>query len=75
MCELLVGLLEPLPIASRLWENVTMDFILALLKFEGCGIIMVVVDNYSKYTTFIITLADCKADEATRLFIKHVAKL
>lgn len=52
-----------------------MDFILALPKFEGCGIIIVVVDHYSRYMTFIITLADCKTDEAARLFIKHVTKL
>ncbi|KAK9181022.1 hypothetical protein WN944_024159 [Citrus x changshan-huyou] len=73
--QLLVGLLEPLPIASRPWESVTMDFISALPKSEGCGSIMVVVDRYSKYTTFIVAPTDCKADEAARLFVKHIVKL
>ena len=73
--QLLVGLLEPLPIASRPWESVTMDFISALPKFEGCGSIMVVVDRYSKYTTFIVAPTDYKADEAARLFHKHIVKL
>ncbi|KAH9657888.1 Endonuclease [Citrus sinensis] len=52
-----------------------MDFISALPKSEGCGSIMVVVDRYSKYATFIAAPTDCKADEAARLFVKHIIKL
>ena len=52
-----------------------MDFISALPKSEGCRSIMVVVDCYSKYVTFIAVLTDCKADEPTCLFIKHIVKL
>ena len=73
--QLPVELLEPLPIASRIWESVTMDFISALPRSEGGGSIMVVVDCYSKYATFIAVPTDCKADKATRLFIKHIVKL
>ncbi|TXG71332.1 hypothetical protein EZV62_006267 [Acer yangbiense] len=69
------GLLEPLPIAGRPWESVSMDFISALLKFEGCGSIMVVIDRFSKYATFILAPKDCTAEEAARLFLKHVVKL
>lgn len=67
--------MEPLPLASRPWESVSMDFITALPKFEGCGSIMVIVDRYNKYATFIAAPPDCKADEAACLFIKHVVKL
>lgn len=73
--QLPAELLEPLPIASRIWESVTMDFISALPRSEGCGSIMVVVDYYSKYVTFIAAPTDCKADKAARLFIKHIIKL
>ena len=73
--QLPAGLLEPLPTASRPWESVTMDFISALPKSEGCGSIMVVVDRYSKYATFIAAPTDCKADEAAHLFVKHIIKL
>ena len=73
--QLPAGLLEPLPLATRPWENVFMDFITSLPKSEGCGSIMVVVECYSKYTTFIAALVDCKADEAARLFVKHIVKL
>nr|XP_009803828.1 PREDICTED: uncharacterized protein LOC104249149 [Nicotiana sylvestris] len=31
------GLLEPLPVAERPWESVTMDFITCLPKFDGYG--------------------------------------
>ena len=53
------GLLEPLPIAERLWDSVTMDFIIGLPKSEDNDSIIVVVDRFSKYTTFITTPIDC----------------
>lgn len=51
-----------------------MDFISALPKSEGCGSIIVIVDKLSKYGTFIPVPRDCTADEAARLFFKHVVK-
>ncbi|KAH9688170.1 Endonuclease [Citrus sinensis] len=73
--QLPAGLLEPLPLATRPWESVSMDFITSMPKSEGCESIMVVVDRYSKYATFIAAPVDCKADEAARLFVKHIVKL
>ncbi|TXG69042.1 hypothetical protein EZV62_003977 [Acer yangbiense] len=71
----LADLLEPLPIAGRPWESVLMDFISALSKSKGCGSIMMVVDRFSKYGTFIPATKNCTAEEAARLFLKHVVKL
>ncbi|PKI77579.1 hypothetical protein CRG98_002033 [Punica granatum] len=68
------GLLEPLPIPERPWENVSMDFIVNLPKSEGCQTLIVMVDRFSKYATFIPTKKDCPAEEAARLFMKHVIK-
>ena len=68
------GLLEPLPIAERPWESVTMDFIIGLPKSEGHGSIIVVVDRFSKYATFIAAPKDCTAEETARLFLKNVVK-
>ncbi|GKV49230.1 hypothetical protein SLEP1_g55993 [Rubroshorea leprosula] len=68
------GLLEPLPAPERPWECVTMDFISALPQSEGCESILVVVDRFSKYGTFIPAPRDCKAEEAARLSFKHVVK-
>ncbi|RVW96014.1 RNA-directed DNA polymerase-like [Vitis vinifera] len=68
------GLLEPLPIAERPWDSVTMDFIIGLPKSEDNGSIIVVVDRFSKYATFIAASTDCTAEETSRLFLKHVVK-
>ncbi|KAH9648298.1 Endonuclease [Citrus sinensis] len=73
--QLPAGLLEPLPLATRPWESVSMDFITSLPKSEGCGSIVVVVDRYSKYATFIAAPTNYKVVEAARLFIKHIVKL
>lgn len=55
------GLLEPLPIPERPLESVSMDFIVALPKSEGCESIMLVVDRFSKYGTFIMVPTNCMA--------------
>ncbi|KAE8699155.1 hypothetical protein F3Y22_tig00110584pilonHSYRG00049 [Hibiscus syriacus] len=68
------GLLEPLPIPQRPWDSITLDFISALPKSEGYGLIMVVVDRFSKYGTFIPCLKDCTAKETARAFFKNVVK-
>ncbi|RVW23315.1 Transposon Tf2-2 polyprotein [Vitis vinifera] len=51
-----------------------MDFIIGLPKSEDSGSIIVGVDRFSKYATFIATPTDCTAEETTRLFLKHVVK-
>ncbi|KAE8729570.1 hypothetical protein F3Y22_tig00003507pilonHSYRG00041 [Hibiscus syriacus] len=68
------GLLEPLPVPQRPWNSITLDFISALPKSEGYGLIMVVVNRFSKYGTFIICPKDCTTEEATRLFFKNIVK-
>ena len=59
---------------ERPWDNVTMDFIIGLPKLEDIGSIIVVVDRFSKYSTFIAAPTDCTAEETARLFLKHVVK-
>ncbi|RVW59550.1 Transposon Tf2-12 polyprotein [Vitis vinifera] len=51
------GLLEPLPIAERPWDSVTMDFIIGLPKSEDNGSIIVVVDRFSNSSSVIATRA------------------
>lgn len=63
-------LLEPLSIAEEPRDSVTMDFIVALPKSKGFGSIIVVVDRFSKYATFIPCPADVKVNEAARLFFR-----
>ncbi|KAE8668158.1 hypothetical protein F3Y22_tig00112344pilonHSYRG00099 [Hibiscus syriacus] len=68
------GLLEPLPVPQRSWDSITLDFISALPKSEGYDLIMVVVDRFSKYWTFIPCPKDCTAEAAARAFFKNVVK-
>ena len=48
--------------------------IIGLPNSEGYGSIIVVVDRFSKYATFIAALKDCTAEDTTRLFLKNVAR-
>nr|GEV97281.1 putative reverse transcriptase domain-containing protein [Tanacetum cinerariifolium] len=56
------------------WESVSMDFITCLLKSEGGGSIIMVVDRFSKYETFIATPPNVTADDTSKIFFKNVVK-
>eukprot|EP00253_Pinus_taeda_P027776 PITA_27776 len=46
------GTLQPLPIPTSIWTEVSMDFITSLPKSGNKSVIMVVVDKLSKYAHF-----------------------
>lgn len=68
------GLLEPLATPTRPWESVSLDFITNLPKVGEVSGILVVVDRFSKYATFVPTSKHCSAEDTASLFFKHVVK-
>ena len=51
-----------------------MDFISGFAKVEGFGLVLVVVDRFSKYVVFITAPSDCPIEEATQIFFSNVVK-
>lgn len=51
-----------------------MDFIIRLPKSKGYRSIMVVVDKFLMYATFIVAPIEYTTKETTRLFLKQVVK-
>ncbi|GKA38846.1 putative nucleotidyltransferase, ribonuclease H, partial [Tanacetum coccineum] len=68
------GLLEPLPTPKGPCKSVSMDFITCLPNLEGGGSIIVAVDRFSKYGTFIAAPPDVSANDTAKLFFKNVVK-
>ena len=68
------GLLQPLPVPVRPWASVSMDFITGLPDVDGYTSIMVVVDRFSKYATFVACKAPCRAEDAADYFFRNIVK-
>lgn len=68
------GLLQPLPIPTQVWEDVSMDFVVGLPPSRGYTTTMVAVDRLSKYVHFAPLPARFDAMRVARLFIDTMVK-
>ncbi|GJY63672.1 retrotransposon-related protein [Tanacetum coccineum] len=69
------GLLQPLPIPRRIWQEISMDFIDSFHMSQGKTAILVVVDRLSKQAHFLSLAHPYNATQVVQLFLDHIYKL
>jgi transposase InsO family protein len=67
------GMLKTLEVASRPWEEISMDFVEPLPISNGFDSILVVVDRLTKWAVFIPAKTTWKARDLARAFFDYVA--
>ena len=69
------SLLQPLPIPSCIWADVSLDFIEALPKVHGKSVLLTVVDCFSKYAHFIPLGHPYTTSSVARAFFQDIVRL
>lgn len=69
------GLLFPLPIRDKVWEEILMDVVEGLLRREGKSVVFVVVDRLSKFTHFIAKSHSYTTQQVAKVFFHHIFHL
>lgn len=69
------GLLRPLPIPSRPWSHIAIDFVTGLPPSAENTVILTIVDRFSKAAHFVPLPKLPSAKETAQLMIEHVFRL
>ena len=69
------GLLQPLPIPSKPWLAVSIDFIEGLPRAQLKCVILVVVDRLTKYVHFMALAHPYTATKVAAVYMQFVFKL
>jgi hypothetical protein len=69
------GLLRTLPIPSKPWESVGMDFLGPFPPSEGSNYLLVVICRLTSMVHLIPTRTDARAVDVAQLFYRHVWRL
>ena len=69
------GLLHPLPVPEKPWQDISMDFVVGLLGCEGFDAIWVVVDRLSKMRHCIPCHTTIDALRLAEMFLREAVRL
>ncbi len=70
-----VGFLRPLPIPSRPWSHIALDFVTGLPPSAGNTVVLTVVDRFSKAAHFIPLPKLPSAKETAQVMVDHLFKI
>lgn len=71
----LAGLLHPLPVPSRPWSHIALDFVTGLPPSQGNTTILTIVDHFSKAAHFLALSKLPSAKKTANLMVNHVFRL
>jgi len=70
-----MGLLQPLPIPSRPWSDISMDFVTGFPVSKGNPTVLTVVDRFSKMTNFVALPKLPSAKETTQIMMQTIFRI
>lgn len=69
------GLLQPLPVPDKAWEDISMDFIEGIPLVQSKSVILVVVDRLTKFSHFHTLKHPFTAQQVAHILFTEVLKL